>query len=149
MIDLERSQPVMIPLEIISFSNNGDVSCGDCVSACCRQGVIMPLSQDEASFMRETGTELEPHAAPAIDGKFSRKERRLKFAYYQMASDCGNLEIPEDGGPGVCSAFDNPERPVICGEFKTGSFCCRALRRAAAAPDYSQSAEFSGQTDTA
>lgn len=133
-IPVPESPRDLLPLEVVNFSSSQDVSCGDCASACCRPGMNIPLSPHEAEALRAAGTVLELYNEADIpkNVRLGWVDRRIhKKAYYKFESDCGNLEFPEEGGPGVCRAFDSEDRPEICAEFKTGSFTCRLARRAA------------------
>lgn len=122
--------------------------CGNCVGACCRQSVILPLSQEEAETLRAVGTSLKEllpageevewgkrryfrRNAPE-DKKFLRKKAHSLEpgqGFYGLESDCGFLEEAEDG-ESFCGIHDNEElRPDVCGEFTAGSFACRQIRR--------------------
>jgi hypothetical protein len=123
----EVSQPIFIPLSLMDYPMNHGVSCGDCFSACCAEGTVLPLTTDEVFDLCEAGTDMDIYPE---DGTHSltRKERRKGIAFYILQSACGNLELPEDGGPGKCRAFGKPERPLICREFTVGSQACKVIR---------------------
>lgn len=103
------------------------MSCSECPSACCRQGTILPLTHDEAWSLIEAGSGLESYPE---DEKHSltRRQRRRGISFYKLDTDCGNLQLPEDGGAGKCDAFGSPERPLICREFTVGDLACRTAR---------------------
>jgi hypothetical protein len=47
---------------------------------------------------------------------------------YGLGSDCGFLEITDDGAP-TCSVHEEPDiKPRICGEFREGSRTCLKTR---------------------
>ena len=110
------------------------VNCGNCPALCCREGMSMPLDNEERVFLEEQGTELELgdeeiQAAhePGIITKLATAISRSDLPQaYVLKSDCGNLtETPE--GP-RCAAFEDPRRPKICGGFAVKSSWCRGLR---------------------
>lgn len=116
-----------IDLTIIPVNGSDpNIDCAKCPSACCREGMTLPLSAEEADYLSAAGTELE-----AVE--VSRKDRRRrglgKQTFYALKSDCGNLVI-DDTGNTSCGAFDNesPFRPKICGEFVMGGFACASLQ---------------------
>ena len=118
-----------IDLKIIPINGvDKDVSCRNCPSACCRKGMVIPLSGHEAELLVQAGTTLEEH-------HISRRERRRlgigKETLYRFQSDCGNLATTEDGAS-YCKAFDqeSPIRPSICSEFKEGGYDCGAIQLA-------------------
>jgi hypothetical protein len=75
----------------------------------------------------EAGTGLLEHPEESTH-QLSRKERRNGIAFYKLETDCGNLQLPDDGGPGKCDAFRSPDRPEICREFVVGSIACQNIR---------------------
>lgn len=129
----ERPDPVLIPITPITYSEQHGISCGDCAAACCQENTVMPLDPQEALFMLESGTDIDWFQSDTH--KLSRQERKDKVEFYRLQTQCGNLDFPEDGGPGVCTVFDRPERPKICSEFKVGSYCCRVMRIAKGVDD--------------
>lgn len=123
-------------------------ACGNCVGACCRQSVILPLKKEEAETLRAVGTSLK-ELLPAGDGVDWGSRRYFKHnaprnrqflrgkakalepgqGYYGLESDCGFLEMTEDGAS-ICSVYDDDElRPEICGGFTAGSIACRDIRQ--------------------
>lgn len=122
--------------------------CGDCVSACCRKSVILPLSQEEANTLRAVGTVLKELLPAGDDVKWGKRSYFKKhvpdnrkflkgkakslepgLGFYGLESDCGYLEETAEG-MSVCGVHDNEEiRPRICGEFAAGSLACRRVRR--------------------
>jgi hypothetical protein len=123
----EASQPIFIPLDRMAYPQRHGFSCGDCPSACCTAGTVLPLSKDEAWSLVEAGTGLLEHPEESTH-QLSRKERRNGIAFYKLETDCGNLQLPDDGGPGKCDAFRSPDRPEICREFVVGSIACQNIR---------------------
>jgi hypothetical protein len=123
----EASQHVFIPLNLMAYPQRHGFSCGDCPSACCTAGTVLPLSKDEAWSLIEAGTGLLEHPEDKLH-QLSRKERRNDITFYKMETDCGNLQLPEDGGPGKCDVFQSSERPAICREFAVGSAACQHIR---------------------
>lgn len=129
--------------------------CGNCVGACCRQSIILPLKKEEADTLRAVGTSLK-ELLPAgeevnwssrryfkknvpSDRRFLRSKAKALEpgqGYYGLESDCGFLETTESGAS-ICSVHDNDElRPEICGEFKAGSIACREIRKGTLARMY-------------
>lgn len=122
--------------------------CSNCVGACCRSSVILPLSTEEAETLRAVGTVLK-ELLPAGEGVnwsqrsyfkenapdnrrfLKRKAKNLQpgQGFFGLESDCGFLEETADG-MSVCGVHDDEElRPDICGIFDAGSFACRQIRR--------------------
>ena len=104
------------------------VDCSNCAALCCRS-VTMPLTDAEAGFMRDGGTDLV---------EVGGKKRRLLPIFpsrrtqdYRLQGDCGRLTTDEESGQLVCNSHDDPDRPQVCQEFAPGSFRCRELRVAA------------------
>jgi hypothetical protein len=113
-----------------------EVSCGTCISACCRRGMKFDLTPDEAEFMRLSGTELQELAPPE---PAPRKRRFLPLMgvvehtvpdgkqTYRLETDCSNVVETEDGQT-LCGAYADPNRPEVCSDFLEGSYHCRGLR---------------------
>lgn len=123
----EASQSVFIPLSHMDYPQRHGISCGDCPSACCQKGTVIPLSKEEAWFLIEAGTGLESYPEDESH-HLTRRERKHDVAFYKLDTDCGNLQLPEDGGPGKCNAFRSQDRPAICREFVVGSHACQDIR---------------------
>lgn len=113
------------------------ISCGNCVSACCREGNFILLSEHEATELREAGTNLNyasqdtqnragtHHTLLETVGKvlFRRPGRRQM---YELLSDCGNLV--EDQYGSYCDVYGQEEQPAICSQFQEGGYQCRQMR---------------------
>lgn len=116
-----------IDLTIIPVNGvDPDIDCGKCPSACCREGMTLPLSAEEAAHLAAVGTELEPV-------KLSRMERWRKGlgnqAFFNLKSDCGNLATNDEGHT-FCGVFEaeSPVRPKVCGEFVMGGYACAGVQ---------------------
>ena len=101
-----------------------DVSCAKCSSACCRKGVILPLTEDEYRFLTDAGTELAEHFPSVIEPRLLRKPI-IKPPLYKMLSNCA-FNNPDTG---ECEAYVSDERPDICTKFRMGSSACVAIQR--------------------
>lgn len=115
----------------------------------------LPLSADEAEFLRAGGTDLKEFL-PAGDGVrwgnrlYFRRHFKAKDIFdpthetnfikkrvigtlkrgqglYGLETDCGYL-MQTDEGPAICGVHESPERPDICGSFTEGSWSCRQIR---------------------
>jgi hypothetical protein len=127
----EVSEPIFTPLKLADYPMRHGVSCGDCSSACCTEGTVLLLTSEEAWGLIEAGTDLASY--PEDDQhKLSRRAKRAGAAFFLMETACGNLELPDNGGPGKCKAFGKPNRPVICGEIRPADDECNAFRARAA-----------------
>lgn len=92
------------------------MDCTGC-SACCRAGIAIPLSKDEAHQLADAGTDMiELQRRENRDYKPGRGRK-----FYILISDCANL----DAG-GQCLIYD--EKPRACNEFEVGGFVCSQLR---------------------
>jgi Fe-S-cluster containining protein len=97
--------------------------CHNCTSACCREGVIMELTDLEAAFLRAAGTEMYER----------EKEKRAvpsPYGDWQLLTDCAYLKTGDDGRT-LCSIHKSPERPSICQFFEEGGWGCLRIRRKA------------------
>lgn len=124
-------------LQLADYPKRHGLSCGECPSACCQKGMSIPLSKEEAWFLIEAGTGLTS-SPEEKKSKLSRRLRRQGVSFFTLETDCGHLDLPEDGGPGQCDAFGSAERPLICREFTVGDIACRAARFAKGVDPLSQ-----------
>lgn len=103
-------------------------SCATCPAACCRKNVGMPLTDEEAEFMRSGGTELVP-----IDGELTRGKRIQRALgmsvtrEYRLGTDCGFL-VQDGEGQMSCIVHEDEKRPEICRVFEQDSHSCHELR---------------------
>ena len=99
------------------------VSCGDCIGACCRGGMILPLTDVEARHLADNGTKLirVSTALGFFRGRFGKSSGSSE---YLLDEDCTfyNQQTNE------CEAFDSPERPRVCSDFPVGGEVCRSER---------------------
>lgn len=72
------------------ITQESEVSCRNCVGACCRRGVVLRLTKEEAEFLEQGGSDLEVITEPAQDKK----------GQYETFSDCGYLILHELTGMG-------------------------------------------------
>ena len=110
-------------LELSIIPINGtdpSIQCSSCPAACCREGMILPLSGAEAEHLREAGTDLAPLSKEETEGRRAPFRRR----FYRLDSACGNLAINAVTSEAMCDAYDSPDRPRICDEFTMGGFAC-------------------------
>lgn len=110
----------------LSIKGIMQAGCETCISACCRKGVALALSEVEVEFMRESGSTLTEVAMP-------RKRKlpligRNKPKVYLLDEDCGNLVQDAETGRTSCAAYINPNKPKICDDFQAGSYYCRSMR---------------------
>ncbi len=92
------------------------VSCKNCFSACCREGIYAGFTREEAAFIERGGTTLD-----LMSGG-----RRIR--QYQFRTDCGHLGVDAETGRPTCVQHDNPERPTACKSFSAGSEECLFFR---------------------
>ncbi len=98
---------------------DSEVSCSKCPSACCRAGVVLKLSVEEARTLREAGTELE---------KLPNGNRWLGRKSYLLASTCGNLVIDPETGATSCKIWDTEKYPRVCRDFPMGGYWCVVIQ---------------------
>lgn len=119
--------------------------CKECPARCCHN-VNIPLTPEEAIFLKSKGTKLqaiEPiqiYHAPNI-GPLQRlvniargKQPSPQVRRYYYMARCGCLTPAQsDTNPlgQRCSIYFDGRRPAICGEFPAGSPVCRAMRKQA------------------
>ncbi len=126
-------------LEIVSVNNSPasrehkDITCGNCVSSCCKSGTVLYLSDEEAKCLRDAGTELQP----LPPRRLSRSQKILSILgisinqpNYEMVSNCGNLEIDIDNDLSYCRVYmsSSPIRPGICSTFPQAGNPCLDIR---------------------
>jgi len=119
------------------------VSCGNCVSACCRGKTEMELTRREVRFMKEGGNKLTKLHDPVDSTGKVRVQvdtgRRIMqngvlckvvveqsmiltkgHGLYRLENDCTYLET--DKNSAACTVYD--KRPGICRDFKVGEQGC-------------------------
>lgn len=109
--------------------------CGGCIALCCRKGVRMELTPAEAEFMEAGGTELQELRAP-VEVRTKRiaflplitREFAAVDGQYELMTDCGYLTTDTERGQKICSAYEDPSRPAVCGDFKAGDYGCMTMR---------------------
>lgn len=123
------AEPV-VERRYLPFSVTGDVdhevSCANCIGACCTKGITMDLTAEEADFMREKGTHLT-EIVPAHKAGPPWK-RRQENAQFRLEADCGNLMRDAKTGQMVCAVYEDPRKPKICDDFSVGGYGCRTIR---------------------
>lgn len=98
-----------------------EVSCQNCVGACCQGGIGMRLSHEELRFMEDGGSSLTVEVAA----------RSNTDGIYFLNGDCRYLTAPTlEDARRDCSVHDNPRRPRVCGNFEVGSRACILARAA-------------------
>lgn len=105
------------------------VQCERCPAACCRSGVIMPLSDGEAQVLQEAGTILEPFAMHDQYPKEIAMARKSGRQLCTLLSDCGNLQQNPDGTT-RCRIWHNESYPDVCRGMKMGGFVCLSIQTA-------------------
>lgn len=111
-----------INLDIIPVGGvDKSIQCSDCPSACCREGMVIPLTKPEAQMMQANGTDMRP-----VDtkGEFRARAALLGTTLYRLESDCANLSIDPETGTSSCSIYNTPEFPKACRKFTMGSAAC-------------------------
>ncbi len=115
-----------------------EISCTNCVAACCRASTSMMLEHDEAYRNRRSmslGTLVKERNRPQLvgvpveiidaDGRRGREVRPMrlppKTGFYLLLEDCGNLT--EDN---MCGVYE--ERPNACANYQVGSQECLDAR---------------------
>lgn len=106
--------------------------CQSCNAACCREGTGMPLSETEAEFLEQGGTELERGIEIAQSfvrlrtvARLMRGQEPPQTRYmYKLETDCGYLD-PETR---ECTVYNDLRRPKVCGAFPADSYGCRMIR---------------------
>lgn len=94
--------------------------CKGCVGACCRQGMNIHMTREEADFMAEAGSGIRPLVLPNY-------EKPAERGVFKLITDCGNLILKE--GWLQCAAHEDPRRPQACREFAVGSVACDNVRQ--------------------
>lgn len=84
--------------------------------------MIMPLTDEESVWMQRAGNDLVPTPKERTTGVKPPKGRK----FYTMAGACAMLAAET----GLCVAYDDPNRPKICGEFDAGGEGCTYIRDA-------------------
>ncbi len=123
--NFEEDTPADYGRPLLPLVQYKPVSCGNCIGACCRQGLTLSLSQEEADFLEGSGTEMVEYP-----GSLAHKiaVRLGAHRLYTLQTDCGNLEINLDSGQALCAAYEDSRRPEICAKFEAGSAACRIIR---------------------
>ena len=125
---------------------NPEVSCGNCVGACCRGGLAMELTLEEVSEMLKAGNRFTTLHSPVHEEGPVRTRRLLGYTIiegmacaivdedthiltaghglYLLREDCVFLEKGKDSPR--CLAYE--ERPGICREFEMGGTGCLHAR---------------------
>lgn len=116
-----------ITIAVASETVGGDnISCANCVGACCVAGTGLELTKSERDFLREGGTELAPYRHDMFDKV--RVGLGIGSARFVMESDCGFLSEPNETGQRDCTAYEDPSRPEVCDSMGVGSTACQAMR---------------------
>lgn len=102
------------------------VTCQNC-AACCKTGMAIDLTDENANFLRSTGTELEliekPKRRRILLGVTLSKTPAETTATYRLNTNCSQLT--EDG---KCAVIDDDSRPSACGKFVVGGAICHDVR---------------------
>ena len=117
----EQSEVVFIPLTRMEYPQRHGISCYDCAAACCSEGTVLALTNDEAFELALAGTDLGVYEG---DRKLPRHDKKRGAQFYKFLSPCATLVQLEQDGPGSCKVFGSPERPRTCGEFRVASYEC-------------------------
>ena len=80
----------------------------------------MPLKKQEVTALEASGTELHQIADELWAGK---PKPGFRKKYYQLDSDCGNLNQITN----MCT--DYTTRPDICREFTAGTLICSTMKQ--------------------
>lgn len=104
---------------------DANISCDKCPSACCRAGVSIPLTKNEALTLKNAGTELRLLAREELKGRRAGIGKKV----YELMSNCGNLLIDEDTGKSSCTIHNQPNYPNACGEFLMGGYQCAKIQQ--------------------
>lgn len=111
-----------------------EIRCSNCAAVCCGPQVELPLTDKEADFLKQSGTELEQVMPPLPDSiKLLTKSTLLvnrvpaHHGVYLLTNRCGYAEEKEGWVP--CNAKTNPRRPKICHKFKESGTGCKILRQ--------------------
>ena len=120
-----------------------NVSCGNCVGACCRRGTaIQPTDREAYNNKRKMMLER------VVKSKKFRQAVQIRaegftdsgelvpvptvmsigagYGLYLMQEDCGHL-TPEN----ECGIWGSPQRPRACENYEVGSEACLEARQAA------------------
>ena len=110
-----------INLELIPVNGvDKSVNCANCPSACCREGMVLPLTRGEAATLEDAGTQM--HQLDRSESRGRRPGRGRKF--YRFDSNCGNLAIDPETGQTSCEIYGSDNYPKVCTEFTMGSYAC-------------------------
>lgn len=119
---MENRNPAINPNSVPVDGVDAQLSCAMCPSACCREGMIVPLTPDEANMMQSSGTEITQ-----LDGRKNSKMAGKGREMYRLDSDCGNLQTSPDGAMS-CRVYETSEYPQACREFTMGSYACALVQ---------------------
>lgn len=124
----------------MSETSPEEISCQNCVAACCRAGAALVLSRDEVyrnkrkmALHRLYKEQKYPQSVPIPMETFSSTGVRQKeivsmpipadYGLYILLEDCGNLT--EDGR---CAVYE--DRPRACRDYEVGATACQDARAA-------------------
>lgn len=99
--------------------NRSSDLCMSCAAVCCRD-MVLPLTDHEAQWQRDSGTHLRDIPDEITTGWRFPSGRKL----YVMSGSCALL----DQTTGLCNAYEDPARPAACAEFDAGSGACMEAR---------------------
>ena len=114
-------EKVLLPLFPVTES-----LCGSCTALCCSKGTIIELSLDEATYLTDNGAELAETDLPPVYDETG--ETIETYTFYLMKRDCPFL-VQAAGGTALCSIYEDPKRPAVCGEFQAASQPCYNMRQ--------------------
>lgn len=121
--------------------SSGEVSCSNCIGACCTDNTELPMSLEEARFLQSAGTLMvtvvsatrtgpqfpNPEDAYQVRVNEYAEKLPLGIGLYKLFSDCVFLEPVKDG-MAKCSLFGDPKRPEVCSTFPVGGNRCQEIR---------------------
>ena len=93
---------------------NNDNPCYTCNAACCGPNINIILSREESNFIRSSETEMFLVDYPA--------GYDINKSLFLLESKCGFVVN------NICSVYDDPRRPDICGRFKAGGKVCNEIK---------------------
>ena len=117
--------------------------CNNCNGACCRRGTILELSDAERDFLEVGGasivnagykTKAEEEAElrkvlgdTIFDSLSGIVTTALDNPSYLLIEECPYL-VETPAGKSVCSVYDDPRKPKVCGNFEPGNAACTQMR---------------------
>jgi Fe-S-cluster containining protein len=129
--------------------SNPEVSCQNCVAACCKGNLLLGLKLEEASFMIKGGNKIETVEWPVnydrdnviypygyeidkngnkfwlVDPEKPTEPLKADLGRFMLIGSCKYLETDTDGRE-YCGVYN--ERPDVCREFVVGAEKCLMLR---------------------